>query len=195
MLSRSQPPVQAYPAGADHFVVGRAPAGHRGGPSAPASAGRRYGAGSDAMARQASMGCCATRPPPPGRSPPRGSSWYGCGREADIACGRDKPNVGLPPYPGRVSAHSRSFSTGLLATLSFAATTRWAISIMSCCRAAVAGRWSSQGSRGYQRVQGLDAPEVEPHTPPHAAQTASGGTNPPERGQSPPFRACGPTSG
>jgi hypothetical protein len=43
--------------------------------------------------------------------------------------------------------------------------------------------------------QGRDAPEVEPHTPPHAAQTGSRGTDPPERGQSPTLGAGGPTTG
>jgi hypothetical protein len=44
-----------------------------------------------------------------GRSEAR---WHGDGQEPGYrACGRDKPNVGLPPYSDRVPAGSWSFST------------------------------------------------------------------------------------
>jgi hypothetical protein len=39
--------------------------------------------------------------------------------------------------------------------------------------------------------QDRNAPEDVPHTPPHAAQTASGGTNPPERSKARPWAPDG----
>jgi hypothetical protein len=72
--------------------------------------------------------------------------WHGDGQAAGYrACGRDKPNVGLPPYCGRVSGRSEGFSTvpsaPPIAMIRCAvrcrtAPTRWAISITSCCKAA-----------------------------------------------------------
>jgi hypothetical protein len=121
-----------------------------------------------------------------GRSEAR---WHGGGQQAGYRpCGRDKPNVGLALYSRRVPA--------LLQALLDRAGARDPTGdldhvLLQGCDAGD----GLPGARGATARQDRDAPEDEPHTPPHAAQTALGGTNPPEREQSPPLRACGRTSG
>jgi hypothetical protein len=107
-----------------------------------------------------------------GRSEAR---WHGDGQEPGYcACGRDKPNVGLAPIRGARRLQA-------LLDRAFGHTVRRRPRLAACSDAVVAGRWSSHGSAslaiGLIANQGRDAPEVEPHTPPHAAQTAPGGAN------------------
>jgi hypothetical protein len=123
-----------------------------------------------------------------GRSETR---WHGSGQQAGVAATSPtwsyRPiRAGCRPAP----QGSMSIST-VLRRQGRISPTRWAISLLDAAMLAVV----FPGLAGQQRV--MDAMPSKASRTRHATRGSNGirWYNPPERGQSPPLRACGPTTG